>query len=416
MRHLLTDEKLTYLARWIVVLCPLFLILGVIGNEIPASLVAALFLLRSTITRDWGWTRQNWVRIALLLWGYMLIRSIGAEDPKAALALAGPWIRFPLFGAACAYWLLPDIATQKRLSWAILGCSGFLIFDALFQYSFGHDLFGHVPFTNARLTGPFTKPRVGVISSWFLLPAIAVIRLYAPQRKFISIVLAGLFATVGVVTVYLTGERMAFLLSVMACGILCLFDRRFWFVAPVLALLAALTIHQVNQQDSNIAARQDSAHQQITSYLDTPYGRLMLSALEIAKAHPLFGAGPGHFRIVCERPEYGSMDPEILHYRCANHTHNLYTEWLAENGAIGLGLFIAMVLQWVALAWKARRAIFTNTLTAALLCVMLMRLFPAAASASQFVSWMAMPFWLLAGLLIARLTNYMNQVKHDSTL
>lgn len=409
LRTIFSDPSLTQFARWVVILAPISLLTGVIGNEITASVISALFLIHCLRARDWQWIREAWVRILLLLWAYASLRGFAAEHMAPALSQMIPWIRLPLFGVACAYWLLPDVKSQRRLSIAMLVSASFLIADTLIQYHFGHDILGRAKMfvTNYdRLTGPFTKPRVGIITSWLLLPAAATLAEWGfATRSKARLAGACLLMLAGIVTIYLSGERMAFLLTLMGVTLFFLLNRRLWLLAPVLALLAFVGISYFNQANPYLQKRQvEASHSQISGYFQSPYGQLLLSGLAMGREHPLIGVGSGNFRYVCTDPAYGPTDEETLSIRCGNHTHNTYVDWLAENGGIGLGLFLAMLTKWVLFAWKKRSDIWGHLLTSALLCILVMRLTPFVATASQFVAWTAMPFWLIVGFLMARLS------------
>lgn len=404
-----TSDRITTIARWIVVLCPLLLIAGVMGNEIPASLVAVLFLVRSAVTRDWAWTRAIWVRLLLVLWAYMSVRSGFAEFWRESLALSIPWVRWPVFAAALVFWILPDEKTQQRLMVTIVAAAGFLAIDTLIQHVFGQDIFGRVPMHAEgyynRLTGPFSKPRVGIITAWLLIPSLAILSTlpFSRKRKR-ALLLALAFPILGVSAIYLSGERIAFLMTLAGYVALVVLIPRIRLIGLAVGVMAALTIMYLNHLHPEIRKRQmESSQKQISGFFHSPYGQLLLSSLKMAEERPLTGVGARNFRMICKRPEYGPMDAHSLDFRCGNHAHNIYSEWLAENGLIGLSLFTAAVLHWAWRCWRLRWVILRDTVLVGLTVAVGLRLLPILSGASQFASWWAMPCWLMIGFLLARL-------------
>ncbi len=82
-----------------------------------------------------------------------------------------------------------------------------------------------------------------------------------------------------------------------------------------------------------------------------------LSALEMAKASPLLGTGPGSFKLVYpayRRPQIFYI--ENAHNNETQHAENEYLEQLATGGVIGLGLFLWLFAFLFTGAFKNMRA------------------------------------------------------------
>lgn len=413
MRFYLTDERLKIIARAIVLACPLLLMLGVAGNEIPASVVSILFLIHCCWKRDWAWTRILWVRLLLILWVYMVLRGALAEFWRPALELSLPWIRWPMFAVAIGYWLLPDRKSQRLLFSTLAASVLFLISDMLFQHLAQVDIFGNPPFYATgytRLTGPLGKPRAGIIVAWMFIPVLALLsQTTASLRQKIAYSLVPL---VGIPIIYLSGERMAFLLTMLGCVLLFLLVPRIRLAALAIAAVAAALIMQINAHNPEIHTRQtEASRKHIEGYTKSPYGQISMSALHMVEQHPVFGVGARNFRNLCPRAEYGPTEVDAVAIRCGNHTHNLYSEWLTEEGMVGLGLFLAVIICWARDCWRARRQMLADPLLAGVTIAVVLRLWPLVASASQYVSWSAMPFWLMVGLMTASLAAHAREAR-----
>lgn len=79
-------------------------------------------------------------------------------------------------------------------------------------------------------------------------------------------------------------------------------------------------------------------------------------ALQMALQHPLFGVGPDNFRWV-----YGNY-VENHQWDTNLHANNLYIEWLADTGVIGLGAFLWLSLCLGRAAWRGLKRQPNDTL------------------------------------------------------
>lgn len=386
-------------------LLPVSLLLGKAGCDIAFSLLAILFLLRSWGVRDATWMQARWFKIAAILWAYLLLRSLFAEDAAAALARSLPWIRFPVGAAALAYWTLQDNRTRQNMWISLTATISFLCVDAFYQFVTGADLFGKPTFpstSSPRLTGPYSAPKIGIVLAWIGLPVIggwlAGSDNHAPSLKRMGIALG--FSALLLVVIFLSGERMALLLYMFGLGLFALLlpiSRRL-LLAAGLACAALLAVFAFSNQE--VVERQMHSTLTTLQHIETsPYGQIWLSAKAMIEDKPIAGVGPRHFRIDCIKPEYGLLDN--LETRCNLHPHHLYLEWLVESGIVGLALFLWLIAEWGRTLAPHFAAHKQDTVFTALLVAVFLRLWPLSTSTSFFTGWSAVPFWLLLGWLLA---------------
>lgn len=393
------------ISQWLTVALPLLMLAGPAPIDIGAGLVTILFLVHTVIARDTAWLRMRWLQVAFLIWIYMCLRSLFLEDMAAAFGRSFTYLRFPLFAAALACWVLPDKKIQAWLWRSLAVAIGFLILDSFWQYAFLTDITGREAqrlYNDViRLTGPFSNPRVGVTIVWLFFPVL--LPLLADGRTPRRILAIG-WMVGGAAAVYLSGERTALLVWLLGMALslcLCASTRRLMIVGGVLVALALASLSMV---DSKLLTRQFiETRDQIVRFEDSTYGKAWGAAWEISRAHPLVGVGSKHFQQECRKPAYGLTDLDSLQLRCPLHTHNIYLEWLVEHGIIGFGLFMALLAAWLC-DLRASRAIWlAQPLLLALVITLVMRLWPLSVTPSQFVSWSALPFWLVLGWLYAGL-------------
>lgn len=398
-------------AAWLTVLLPVLAIAGRAPLDIGATLIALCFVLRSAFTRDAAWLKILWVKLLLLLWLYMCVQSFWAADVHLAFGRSAAWVRYIVFAAALTFWVLPQPIVRRTLMKTLVFSLVFMIADGWLQYITGTDIFGRDGRVSAfnstvsfmRLTGPFKGPQLGITLVWLTLPALCYL-LGRYKAFYPSCVLAVLCSAMAITMIYLTGDRMAFIFIVFAFGVLTVLSTPLRMRAIASVFVAFCFIGVVNTMDAGLKARQiDQSSEEITNFSQSAYGQAWHAASMIIKDHRWFGVGAKHFAHACEAvhtPERITKNAEIF---CPLHAHNFYLEWLTEFGAVGLGLFMAVVVQWLRFALPHWRLIWGDAMLSGLAVLLIIRFWPLAATASQFASWSAVPLWLAVAWFLALL-------------
>ena len=73
--------------------------------DIWLSVFSIAFIVRSFRFNQWHWLSAFWVRSFCLFWIVALLASALSENPLYSIGEAVAWIRFPLYAAACMFWL-----------------------------------------------------------------------------------------------------------------------------------------------------------------------------------------------------------------------------------------------------------------------------------------------------------------------
>lgn len=102
--------------------------------------------------------------------------------------------------------------------------------------------------------------------------------------------------------------------------------------------------HLRNVQDNNVLAFR---------------GELWSRALTAWRAHPLFGVGMDNYGAITparlnawESAQAKPLTPADAY--TSSHAHSLYLDALAERGAVGAGLMMAMFMGWALMLWRRR--------------------------------------------------------------
>ena len=300
------EAKLLLSARFLVMLIPLCMIGGRVAVDAALTLTAILFLVHSAVAKDWAWARSLWFKIGVGLWLWMLFISMFAFDSGASYTQSVAWVRFLIFAAALEFWVL-DRIWMHRLLMMVTAVVVFVAGDALMQSFIGVDLFGHgIPEPN-RLSGPFNGERVGIFLADMMFPALLggfVWRVWnRPWGKLLWVAMVLLCME----AVFLSGERMAALLSLAG-----LFFAALLVKGKLKRLVSAVLILVVIGSVLTLLLTPGMFNRQVRQTVNTAerlysssYGQIWRSALHLAGERPLVGVGMRNFRVACSDPVIG---------------------------------------------------------------------------------------------------------------
>jgi O-antigen ligase len=378
------------IAEPIAICSPLALIIS--AQEPVMILVGLLFVADSWRARDWAWLKSGWLRALLALWVYAFFRTLLLHPTATGVLTALQWIHFAVYAAALATWILPRKEARDRLLLALVATIAFFSLDCFLQYATGYDIIGRPKEPN-RLTSVFRKPGVGAEIGWLFLPAVA--GLWGKGRPLAAIALG----VIAFAAVLLSGDRMALLLALAAIVLFSIVAAR-GHKALLLALPAiVLVLAGLLYFNPTIYHRQVETTETIVAKLgESVYGIIWKSGLDIARDHPAFGVGVRNYQAACLEERYGPLlvGPDEFK-RCQGHPHNIYIQWLAETGAIGLIFYCAFVGFSLAAVIRAAPAHRGDLLFAALAICLALRFWPIATTTSFYSSWSAAPLFLLLG-------------------
>lgn len=392
-------SKLLELPLYLTVLFPILFLTGTATADAGMSIIALLFLLRSYLEKDWGWTKELWVRALAALWIYMNIRGIFARDPLEALHRGLPFVRYFVFAAALAYWTLRDQRVRSIFLKVLAAVVLFSAADGLLQWFHGKDLFG-IPYMSydqhIRLTAPFRMQIVGIMLAWLSLPVCLWCMTDKEGKLQLSWKLLAVLPILAAIV--LSGERMALLLTAFG-WLMVAFMLPVRKIYPVSAVVAGIALLGVMAYVSPVTFDRQivSTVATLRNWQESPYGILLTSDLRIAQVNPVFGIGTNHFRIVC--PEYFSGP-----LSCNLHPHNVYLEWFIEQGIIGFALYLTFIYGLLRSCIRNWQVVRQNPVCIGFLVAILLRLWPLASTTGFFSRWGAPPFWLVIGAMLVYIT------------
>ena len=355
-------RPLQRLAFGLTLLLPWLLLHTRAAAEVSIDLVAACFLLRCAVERQWAWLGKGWTPVGLAWWGWLVVctaLNIGrAGDGGTALVQAALMLRFLVFAAALENWVLREGRERRWLLQSLSLATLYVAAQVVLQFVTGHNLYGDPRSGDGELTGPFAKPRAAPTFVRMLFPALLPPAGRLLRRTGWRPRLGGVALLVGgVAIVVLIGQRMPVLLAgvgLVASGLLLPRLR-----GPVIvALVAGGALIGASAVVSPPAFYRlvTKFSRQMEDFAGSPYGLIAERAVAIAEQHPWIGRGYDGFETGCPQPRYfqgwhwpgepseGGGGGAAM---CVTHPHNHYLQALTDAGLPGLVLFCALVAAWL---------------------------------------------------------------------
>jgi O-antigen ligase len=369
---------------------PFILLIERSPADIWLSVLAVTFVVRSIFKRDGAWLRVFWVKACFLFLAICMLSSAMSVMPSYAFSEALTWFRFPLFAMATAFWL----GTDKRLLYAMLVSTalgmflmtGILTVEMIVEGQKG-----------GRLSWPYGDLVSGNYLSKVGLPAFTImVALAIGAKPRLASVMGGL-SLISIIMSILAGERINFLIR--ACGgmLAALVWQPNWRRYIILIIFEIFAVAAVFVSMPNVQDRfTDAIVNSLPTGPHSNYYRVMGAGLTVFETAPVLGIGPATHRELCP-----SILNETLEFRCANHPHNYYIQFLTETGIVGLitGSVMISSIIWAAFAgWRQNRA---NVVAATAFVIPFGLFFPIQSTGDFFGQWNNIFMWSAVALSLA---------------
>ncbi|PPQ28109.1 O-antigen ligase family protein, partial [Rhodopila globiformis] len=360
-------------------------------GDVALSAITILFLIRSVSRRDATWLRAPWTRLALLVWGWMLLCTLLVGN-AAAIVQAVVALRFFLLVAALETWVLAGERMRRWLWYAVLAGASWIVVEVWQQYLLGTNVFGYPRWLDGSLSGPFRGPTAGPNLIWLLFPAFLPLSLMLLKRADrLSRVAGAAVPVIAAATMILIGQRMPTLLMALGMCVSALLFRRVRLpVALALVIGAGVLALLPEISPPTFAKLVVHFTVQMEHFWSTQYGMLLGRAVTMIQAHPWIGLGWDGYRDHCMEPQYLAgvawlpVRNPASPLGCSIHPHNYWLQVGTSGGVPGLVLFAALVGVWLWRMGTGGAGFRGNDRQAALLVIMVVMMWPIASATSLF--------------------------------
>ena len=351
------------------------------------TIIALAFLVRSSVKKDWLWFGTGWVLAVSLFWGWCVITSFFSTMPEMAFREAIIWVRFPVFAAACAFWLGKDKIMVKTMFYSIaLGVVLMCLILLAELYSTGY-------VRNARLTWPYGDHVSGNYLAKVGLPVSTALIAIATSRSRHGN-WAFLFSLVTLPFSILTGERANLILKLCAGGLASLIWKPVLsrIIVACVSLLTAFFVLVSVSDKLMVRFSSESLPSLVDGIEKLPWVKAAMTGWAGFIAEPIFGVGVGNLRYLC--PE---LTKQMTNVECHNHPHNFYTQILGETGLIGLTLAVIFFAILVFHCYNDRKQSEFHVLSRTAFVIPLAIFWPLQPNADFFGQWNNCFIWSAIG-------------------
>jgi O-antigen ligase len=406
-------KKFTFY-EWILFLFPLSLVLGAAYVNIFLIFSSYLFIYHIIKKKKYSKINLIWIYFYLIFISYNLFRGFFASDPIGAVISSFSQFRF-LFFALFFYLCIQNKENLKSMMPGWLALVVLVCLDSIYQYFFFKDIFGYpisvgYPEKSIRLSGPFGDRLV--VGTFITFTSIPIISYYLNRLKEFSFLKKIIFILIYfllLLTVTLSGERLAFIMFTVASILIFIFYLNLKKII-IFSLLIFSFLIGIYFQNESFRARVADFNQIVKNFQDSSYGRLYESSYLLFKNNYTFGVGLKNYRIDCDNQV--DPRPSSLFQFCSTHPHNFYLEILAETGLMGFAIFIICFFYFIKFVLNEikNNVNFKKYSSIALgnALILFIYFFPLKTSGSFFTTWNGSFFWFNLGLLLLMIKDEKN--------
>ena len=368
--------------------------------------IGIIFLYQSYKANNWKWLKQQWFIFSLIFWLYLLIFNTPlSRNPSESFLYSLAFIRWPLFAMALSMWLFKTNISKKYFLVSMVCTLLFIILDVWWQYIFHYDFFGNpkYSFNPERLTGPFRdNPMPGI----FLARYLFLILYFAFFLKYLNhplknIIFIFLVLIIGASTIFITGERMAFLIFIsgsliVTLGLILHFKKYKKYIAfGVLLTFVSISIFSLLFPDTFYRTI-TSLIFKLQNFSNSDYMLVFKSAYYVWLESPIFGVGLHQYRDACINLGFWGSGGGVCF-----HPHNISLELLSESGVLGF-IFYYMII--ISVAFNVFKSFLDKKDWLILflsLNLLFVSFFPLIGGMSLFNNWIGAIVWLFVGWVLA---------------
>ena len=392
---------------YLILLIPIFSVLSIFLLEFILIIISFCFLKEIFEKKKWYLFNNIYFKFFIIFYLYILINFIIQTKNFDTLSIIF-YFRYFIYILSIFYFL----HERKKLFYDFLKTIIFLIIflsiDSIFQFIFEYNLIGLKQIVPFRVSSFFGNELI--LGSFILRMLPFIFMVFLIKKKFLNNKVKFLSLILGLITIFLSGERVAIFLTVLTLIVYFVLSFKikefkfiriffiFFFIFTFLILLFSKDYHQriIKQATDDMSLDYQITKDLLNGYDKKPnliffsglHHNLMITSMRVFKDNIIFGSGPRTYRHVCK-------DYKINIYSCDRHPHNFFFQILAETGIVGFFflIFVYFIVTKKLFSIKSKLN-YKSKLQVCILIHYFTSLWPLIPSGNFFNNWLSILIFL----------------------
>tara|TARA_Y100000996_G_scaffold379223_1_gene332368 strand:+ start:1081 stop:2364 length:1284 start_codon:yes stop_codon:yes gene_type:complete len=424
------NKELNYIdliIKYLILSIPILLIAGPLLAEIAIAII--FFLILPKLKEEFQKFNKIFIYGFLFFYLFIVLGSLLSDYKFLSLKSTLFYFRFIILILSIHYILSKSSNFLKLLKNFLLIIFFLLIVDGFYQYFFEENIFGYSNVNKSRVSSFFGKELIyGSYLLRFLPILIGLLIFFHDNNKDKILIYFVIF--VSILAIFISGERAAFILSIICLTIIITTTNFFnntklYFFLTIFLMLSGIILTNeeikkkwkatisnsfLNLSDNKIIF-EDKKYPLI---LDKKYTYMSLTAIKMFKDKPLLGHGVKSFRFNCKKEPYkiDIFDNYNFRLNCGNHPHNTYLQLISETGIIGFSFifffFLYILLSLIKNFYNFKKKNFKKSFDfkICILACIFINLFPFTTTGNFFNNWLTIVYFFPIGILFYLNKNY----------
>ena len=398
--------------NFIFFIIPLSFVIGPLILELSLIYISYFFLKDILRKNNFEIFNNFFSKIFFSFSTYLIISMLIFSRYDQGLSYSLLYFRYGIYILAIYYFLKKNELLIEKFLLIFLYLNFFLIFDAIFQNYFGHNIFGFDQIDPYRVSSLFGDELV--LGSFIhkispLIFSLAFIKEKNLSKPLLISIIIISFLNLYVISI--SGGRSSLFMYCAYCIFLFIFLKFNYLKKLIFLSLLFVSIFSIFSFNENVLERVvkktyfeftgNSISKKKDPYNTDEYYKLdklpffifsaahtnyYVTSLKIFNDNKYFGSGPKSYRELCKEEKYS-----YGRYSCSTHSHNYYIQLLAETGILGL---IFLLIAYFSLLILLYKVIFSKDLNKnkknyciVLIGGLLINFFPFMPTGNFFNNW-----------------------------
>lgn len=393
--------SLNYVLYYLLLLFPIFYIIGPFTADLAVSLSAIIAL---TLIIQKKLIFKSIILNIFMIWCiYLIINSFFSINPLLSLEQSLFNIRFGLFSFGFILIMNENHSFIKGFLNLSIIVFLLVLIDSIIQFFYGSNLLGYTMNEDdgIRISGIFKD--IHLLGFYISIFCPVIISLILVDKNILNnIYFLYFLICLSLIAIFISTERMSLILFVSYLFILSFFVRKIRHLKYLIILFPFLFLIFIQNSDSH----KYRFFEQPLKQLDQ-YGNFYETSKNIFFDNLLFGVGPKNYRIECSNDKYASYIVINGKKRnaCSTHPHNIYFQLFSETGIIGtlpvILFFLSIIYKFYNINFVKKNHYINNENANSILIVSFLILFPFFISASFFYNYSSILKYFCFSFLLA---------------